>query len=110
MALVIGPRCVSACDHLAQVFKDYGFGPLVGLPTSGGFTTYRLEHKISAPGLDDDLGFVSFAFSYEVSGKTKKSVEAVPVAPDVVGEPTFANKDTYDRLLVNMASKARAGK
>jgi hypothetical protein len=110
VALVIGPRCVSACDHVAQVFKDYGFGPLVGVATSGGFTGFRLEHRVSAPGLTDDLGFVSFALSYEVSGKSKRNVEAVPVAPDIAVEPTFANRDNYDKLVVEAAIKALGSK
>ena len=106
VSLLVGPQCVSSCDHVAFVFKENGFGPLVGLPGAAGFTVYRVKHHISDPQSRAGLGYVNLAFSYEVSGKTRRKVEAVQVVPDHLVEKTFDNRARYDRLLVDAAIKA----
>ncbi|MBN2496353.1 MAG: hypothetical protein JXR96_17295 [Deltaproteobacteria bacterium] len=102
VALLVGPRCISSCDHFAFIFKENGFGPLIGLPGAAGYTGYRMMHRLRSPHLDD-LGFCWLAFSYEVSGKTRKAVEAVPVAPDHLVERSFENSAVYSKLLVDTA-------
>ena len=108
VALLVGPLCVSSCDHLVHVFQENGFGPVLGTATSAGRTAYRLRHQIKHPTSGDDLGAVTLAFSYETSAKTGQPLEAVVTEPDYVVEPTFENRRSYDRLLVDAAVKAFA--
>jgi hypothetical protein len=106
VALLVGPRCVSSCDHVVYVFKENEFGPVIGTPGAAGFTAYRLKYDVKHPVSGENLGSVNFAFSYEVSGKTREKVEAVVVEPDVMIGPTFENQGRYDRLLVGAAIEA----
>ena len=105
--LLVGPKCMSSCDHVASVFRENDFGLLIGQPTAAGYTTYRMRHHISAPD-GSSWGFLRFALSYEVSGKTGKTVEAVPVEVDYRIDRTFKNHSHYDRLLVDQAIKAQS--
>ncbi len=106
LALLVGPGCISSCDHFSFIFKENGFGPLIGTSGSSGYTVYRFMHPVHHPHHGADLGIFQFAFSYEISGKTRRPVEAVPVPPDYSIEPTFENRSSYDRLLVQTAITA----
>jgi peptidase S41-like protein len=106
VAMLVGPRCVSSCDSVVHTFREYDFGPVVGQAGSAGFTIARLQHKVRHPQSGEQLGFVALAFSYETSGKTGQKLEAVVVDPHRVVEPTFANRDRYDEILVKTAIEA----
>ncbi len=104
IALVVGPRCRSACDSIAQLFSENHFGPLVGEPTSAGYTTVRLRRPVVVHG--KTLGALSFAFTREISGVTHEAIEGVPLKIDVPIDRTFENRERYDRELVDGAIKA----
>jgi len=148
VALITGPGCHSSCDEIAQVFSDYDFGPLVGEPTSAGYTTVRIPVPITLPMVRSvgptshpaarsarsvgpashpaarpsrlagrsfrsqrpsrplNLGVLHIALSYEVSGRTGKPVEAVPLHLTRWVPKTFANRKRYSRLLVDAAITA----
>ncbi|MCD6498802.1 MAG: hypothetical protein J7M25_10965 [Deltaproteobacteria bacterium] len=162
VALLTGPGCHSSCDEIAQVFSDYDFGPLVGEPTSAGYTTVRIPVPITLPMAGSvgpashpaarsarsfgpvshpaarsarsvgpashpaarpsrlagrfsgsqrpsrplNLGTLHIALSYEVSGRTGKPVEAVPLHLTRWVPKTFANRKCYSRLLVDAAITA----
>ena len=106
VALLVGPRCVSSCDEVVRTFREYDFGPVVGMAGAAGFTIHRLQQHVTHPTSGEDLGFVALAFSYETSGKTGERLEAVVVDPHRVVEPTFENRDRYDELLVSTAIEA----
>lgn len=101
VALIVGPRCVSACDSIAQLFAENRFGPLVGEPTAAAYTTNRIRRPIIVHG--KELGTMHLAFTREISGKTREPIEAVPLAIDVPIDRTFDNASTYDKLLVDAA-------
>ena len=102
VALLVGPGCVSSCDHVAQIFADYGFGPVVGSPTAAGYTVERHRVQLSL-GPGRPLGTMTLAVTYEVSGKTGRPVEAVPLALTRRIDETFRNRQRYDRILVDAA-------
>lgn len=106
VALLTGPRCLSSCDHLTSVFSEYGMGVVIGQTTASGFTSYRLRHKLGGGDPSVDMGFLYVAFSDDISGKTGKPVEAVPIRIDVPVERTYENRAEYDRLLVKKAIEA----
>ena len=101
VALLVGPRCVSSCDSVAQLFAENHFGPLVGEPTAAAYTTNRIHRPIVVHG--KTLGTMNLAFTREISGKTHEPIEAVPLAIDVPIDRTFENRDAYDKLLVDAA-------
>jgi hypothetical protein len=108
VALLVGPGCVSSCDSFAALFDENDFAPLIGEPTAVGFTAFRYSYPVrTARG--DDLGFVTFALSVEVSGKTKTDLEAVPLHLDYPVDRTFGNRSRYDRMLVDNALEAFKG-
>jgi hypothetical protein len=102
----VGPRCVSSCDDVVRTFREYDLGPVIGTAGSAGFTIRRMRHAVRHPASGEDLGYVALAFSYETSGKTGKRLEAVVVDPHHIVEPTFANREHYDELLVSTAIEA----
>ncbi|MCD6499019.1 MAG: hypothetical protein J7M25_12075 [Deltaproteobacteria bacterium] len=102
VALLVGPGCVSSCDHVAQVFADYGFGPLVGEPTAAGFTMMRHQVNLSL-GPKRPLGALRLCASFGYSGRTGRPVEAVPLHLTKRINRTFANRKRYDRILVDAA-------
>lgn len=108
VALLTGPRCLSACDHFAMMFAENRFGPLVGRPTAAGYTGYRFGHHLRVGKNRTWFGFIGLAFSYEVSGKTRKPVEGVALKIDQLLEKTRANYRRYDRLIVQGAIRALA--
>ncbi|WP_437755185.1 S41 family peptidase [Sorangium sp. So ce1389] len=105
VALLVGSRCNSSCATVAQQFDDHDFGPLIGEPTAAGFTGYRLRYRVKTPD-GEELGQLSLALSYEVSGKTGKEVEAVLPRLDYPVDRSFANRERYDQLLVDAARRA----
>lgn len=106
VALLVGPRCVSSCDHVAMIFSENRFGPIVGRPTAAGYTGYRSQHHLRIGKNRTWFGFLGLAFSYEVSGKTRQPVEGVQLKIDQPVEKTIANHERYDALLVQGAIKA----
>lgn len=106
IALLVGSRCVSSCDSIAALFAENHFGPLVGEPTAAAFTTTRIDQPVTVHG--KPFGKVALAFTRDLGGTTREPVEAVPIRIDVPVERTFANRETYDRLLVDTAIKTLA--
>jgi hypothetical protein len=104
VALLVGPDCVSACDSVTRIFSEYDFGPLIGEPTAAAYTFARTELPVAIGELD--LGLLSIAVSYEVSGKTGRRIEAMPIEIDRAIPRTFANRSEYGRLLVDAARDA----
>ncbi len=104
IALLVGSRCASSCDSVASLFAENHFGPLVGEPTAAAYTTTRLRRPITLAG--KPFGAVNLAFTRELSGKTHEAIEGVPLHIDVPVDRTFANRDGYDRALVDAAIKA----
>jgi hypothetical protein len=105
VALLVGPGCVSSCDSLAQRFAENRFGPLVGEPSSAGYTTHRVRLPVVlADG--SDFGFLNIGFSQSLSGVTGAPIEAVPLPIDVPIERTFDERQRWDALLVDAAIAA----
>lgn len=40
-AVLVGPKCVSACDQFVAIMKDNGIAKIIGLPTNGGHSPFR---------------------------------------------------------------------
>ncbi len=104
VALLVGSRCVSSCDSVAQLFAENHFGPLVGEPTAAAFTTKRARHPVTFRG--KPFGAINLAITRELSGVTHEAIEGIPIHLDVPIDRTFSNRDGYDRLLVEGAIKA----
>jgi hypothetical protein len=66
------------------------------------YTTQRINWPVMLAS-GQQFGFIALAFSDEVSGKTGQSVEAVPVEPTKLVEPSFENQGTYDALVLDAA-------
>lgn len=104
VALLLGPGCASSCDAVAYHFAEQRFGPVVGRPSMGGFTTHRLETEVVFRG--KRLGSLSFAVAYDTAPGGTESIEAVPVHIDVPVPRTFENHARYDAVLVEAAIEA----
>jgi len=104
IALLVGPRCVSACDSVASLFAENHFGPLVGEPTATAYTTQRIRRPVTIHG--KQLGTMYLAFTRELSGKTNEPIEGVPIHIDVPIDRTVANRAVYDRTLVDAGIKS----
>lgn len=104
VALLVGPDCLSSCDSVAQIFAENDFGPVIGEPTSAGYTFARKHLPLTVR--DVDLGLLTVAVSFELSGKTGRRIEAVPIDLDSTIPRLFSNHDRYGRLLVEAAQQA----
>ena len=81
VALLVGFGCHSSCAHLAHVFDENDFGPLIGAPTSATLTGQVYAHPVrTRSGLE--LGRIGLAVSAALSGKTGALIEGVPAAVD----------------------------
>jgi Peptidase family S41 len=105
VALLVGPRCASACAALVQVFDEYDYGPLIGEPTSASYTMVRLEHPVRTRS-GRDLGTLGLALSHDESGKTGADLEGVEVHVDYPVERTFEARARWDADLVQAALRA----
>jgi hypothetical protein len=105
VALLVGPGCMSSCAHIAHIFDEDDFGPLIGEPTAASYTTQRLAYPLKvASGLD--LGAIGLGLSRDSSGKTGEPLEGYQVHIDYPVERTFDGRDTWDAALVDSALKA----
>lgn len=104
VALLLGPGCASSCDAVAWHFDKQDFGPIVGRPSMGGFTTHRLKKDVVLEG--KRLGSLDLAVAYDTPAGSDESIEAVPVHLDVPVPRTFENHARYDAVLVDAAIEA----
>ncbi|MGI5860721.1 MAG: S41 family peptidase [Myxococcales bacterium] len=108
VALLVGPRCMSACDSFAQVFRENRFGPLVGEPPSAAYSL-RAELPVRMPRSGKWLGTMHLAYTREQSGATGESLEGRLLELDRLIERTFENRERYGLLLIDAAIEALAG-
>jgi len=101
VALLVGPRCNSACDHFARVWEENGLGPIVGEPTGAALTVLRLDDPVMLGG--KKLGSMRLAISLDYSPFTALPVEGLPLHVDVPIVWTWEKRDTYDASLVDAA-------
>ena len=105
VALIVGPLCSSSCDLFVRVFDENEFGPIIGEPSDSGTTIQRDRIWVRSPRYGP-LGYLRIALSREYSGRTGKRMEGVPVHVDYPLAPTFANRQHYDRQVVDQALRA----
>lgn len=89
---------------MTRIFSEFEFGPLIGEPTSAAYTFARAELPLAVGDLD--LGLLTVAVSYEVSGSTGHPIEGIPIQINRYIPKTFANRETHSRLLVDTAREA----
>lgn len=106
IAVLVGPGCVSSCDSFTRVMGLQGVA-LIGEPTAAGHTTRRMRWPVEAGG--ETLGHLELAVSIELDGPDGDPIEAVPIPLRVRMPRTYANRDTYDRDLVDAAVDALSG-
>lgn len=76
VALLVGPNCHSSCAHLAHIFDENDFGPLIGEPTPATLTSQVYSHPVrTRSGLS--LGRIGLAVSAALSGKSGQPIEGV---------------------------------
>jgi C-terminal processing protease CtpA/Prc len=110
VALVLGPDCGSSCDAFAWHFDKDDFGPIVGRPSMGGFTTHRARFPVALRAGEKPLGTLDFAVSYDTAPGAKESLEGTTVEIDVPVMRTFENREKFDQLLVDAAIGALENK
>lgn len=105
VALLVGPECMSSCAHMAHIFDENDFGPLIGEPTAASYTSQRLTYPVKTrAGLD--LGAIRLGLSRDSSGKTGEPLEGFTVHIDYPVERTFEGRDSWDARLVDVAVRA----
>lgn len=76
VALLVGPSCHSSCAHLAHIFDENDFGPLIGEPAAATLTgqvySYPVRTRSGLP-----LGRIGLAVSAALSGKSGQPIEGV---------------------------------
>lgn len=102
VALLVGPRCNSACDHFARVWEENGLGPLVGEPTGAALSVLRLDYPVVLAS-GKKLGAMRLAISLDYSPFTGLPVEGLPLHVDVPLAWTWEKRDTYDASMVDAA-------
>jgi hypothetical protein len=102
VALVVGPRCNSACDHFARVWYENGLGPITGQPSGGALTVLRLDYPIVQRS-GKRLGSMRFAISLDYSPITGLPVEGLPLHVDVPVAWSWERRDVYDTAIVDAA-------
>ena len=107
VALLVGPRCMSACDSFAQIFRENRFGPLVGEPPSAAYSL-RAELPVTLPRSRRRIGVLHLAFSREQSGRTGEYLEGRLLELDQPLPRTFENRERYGQALVDAALRAFA--
>lgn len=74
VALLVGPNCHSSCAHLAHIFDENDFGPLIGEPAAATLTGQVYSYPVrTRSGLQ--LGSIGLAVSAALSGKTRQPIE-----------------------------------
>lgn len=102
VALLVGPQTGSAAAHVAMIFDENDFGPLIGDVTGASFTLYRLEHPVKTGG-GVEWGTMRFALTSEMSGKTGATIEGKTPQIDYPVERTFERQVHWDEDLVAAA-------
>jgi len=102
VAIVVGPRCDSACDHFARVWYENGLGPIVGEPTGGALTVLRLDYPVVTDA-GRKLGAMRLAISLDYSPFTGLPVEGLPLHVDVPVAWSWDRRDSYDASIVDAA-------
>lgn len=81
VALLVGRDCHSSCAHLAHIFDENDFGPLIGEPTPATLTGQVYAHPVrTRSGLE--LGRIGLAVSAALSGKTGALLEGASAKVD----------------------------
>lgn len=74
VALLVGPNCHSSCAHLAHIFDENNFGPLIGEPAAATLTGQVYSYPVrTRSGLL--LGRIGLAVSAALSGKSGQPIE-----------------------------------
>jgi hypothetical protein len=108
VALLVGPECGSSCAHFAHVFDENDFGPLVGAPSSSGYTDLRLAYSVQLKS-GRELGTIGLALSINTSGKTGEPLEGAEVHVDYPVEAPLDGARSNDDVLVDTAIRALQG-
>lgn len=105
VALLVGRGCNSSCAHVAQIFDENDFGPLIGEPAQATQTSQHHPYPVrTSAGLK--LGQLKLALSTDESGKTGKRLEGALPHVDYPISRTFDNRDTIDAAHVTAALRA----
>ncbi|HRI52089.1 MAG TPA: S41 family peptidase [Pseudomonadota bacterium] len=74
VALLVGQNCHSSCAHLAHIFDENDFGPLIGEPAAATLTGQVYSYPVrTRSGLL--LGRIGLAVSAALSGKSGQPIE-----------------------------------
>jgi len=86
LAVLTDHGCISSCDQLVAIIKDNGLGPVVGRPSAGGHSPYRVKESFELHG-----------------GQTFQIVLTVGVGFRPNGEPLEGNPPQVDHFLAPLS-------
>jgi hypothetical protein len=110
VALLLGPGCSGSCNAFAWHFRREKFGPIVGRPSTAGFTTHKARFPVSIRDGAKPLGTIEFAVSFATApGAEGESLEGRPIEIDAPVMRTLDNREKFDQLLVDAAIGALEG-
>lgn len=105
VVLLVGPGCQSACAHLAHIFDEYDFGPLVGEPAAATLTGQVYSHAVrTRSGIA--LGSIGLAVSAAWSGKRNRPIEGALPAVDYPIPPALGERNRWDAAHIAAALRS----
>ena len=105
VALLVGFGCHSSCAHLAHVFDENDFGPLIGEPAAATLTGQVYSYPVrTRSGLQ--LGSIGLAVSAALSGKSGQPIEGALSTVDYPIQVTQGDRAGWDAAHITAALRA----
>jgi hypothetical protein len=92
-ALLVGPKCFSACDDFVSIFRDNGLARTIGQPSGAGDSPYSYDVDLPLAGQRVARAHLTVGVSFHPG--TGVPLEGHPAFIDVPLPPTAENRGRY---------------